>query len=221
MSESQNTGNMTEAEIKRAASPTSYLKELEEVPPTEYEIRKLRDGDTYKVAGMLGKIMGDENVRWAAAQGDDFAVMLGAVAALMEHAEVELRAFLADLIGLADDRQALIKEERQKDADNQEERFNARREQERRLEAHRNEHGNLDDWDELPIQVPNLVGAKELERRVQARIAARLENYPPGTSQNIIAELMGRDDFLPFVSSSRRVYEAGQKLRGKFGTPSS
>lgn len=185
-----------------------------------YEIRQLRDGDTYRVAGMLSKVLGDENLRWAGTAGDQTMLMLAGVAALFEHAPREIQLFCANLIGVEGGRE----HHKREDEERQAKEIKARREWMReRTEAESKGKEALEEFDrENPEpMVYQLKNTKEIDRLVEDEILAKFETYPPGTSQDIIAEVMERDDFLPFVTSSMRVYEAGKKLSGRFSTLSS
>lgn len=192
------------------------------VDTSRYQIRKLRDGDTYRVLGMASKVLGDENLRWAGTTGDQTMMMLAGAAALFEHAPRELQLFCADLIGIdGEEDRKRIKDE---DAERQARQVSARRKwnQERTDAAAEGEEALAAfDRDNPEVVVYQLKSAKQIQTMVEDAIIARMEWYPPGTSQDIVAELMERDDFLPFVRSSMRVYEAGKTLSGRFSTLSS
>ncbi len=216
--------------------PEEYMEELDKGPTREdfeaeeaevigisfekdWSVRKLRDGDTFKVAAMIGKVMGDEGIRMAAATRDENMIMAAGVAALFSHAPRDIQLFCADLIGVAD-RKELAKEISEADQARQRKQLkDAEAQQNRRAELER--AGKGDEFDEEPIIVQNLKSTRQVEYEVDQKILEMYENYPPGTTQEIIAELVERDDFLPFVTSSMRAYEAGKKLSGRFSTLSS
>ena len=201
-------------------APAADLMELYPKEDKGYTIRKLRDGDTYRVVGMLGSVMGDDNLRWAVTTGDQNMMMFAGVAALFQNAPREIQLLCADLIGEKGD----IERHRREDAERQAREVKARREYtQKRTEAAAESPEALAafDRDNEEILVYQLKNNNQLQRLVEDEIIEKFEAYPPGTSQEIIAEVMEREDFLPFVTSSMRVYEAGQKLSGRFSTLSS
>lgn len=202
------------------ATLATKIMELHPGRETSYTVRELRDGDSYRVAGMLGEVIGDDGIAWAASTGQQNMVMFAGVAALFRNAPREIQLFCADLIGIGGDRARIVREDEERQARE----VRARREwAERRAEAEGKGPEALADFDRDndEVLVYNLKNAKQIQQLVEEDVIKRFERYPPGTTQDIMSDVMERDDFVPFVTSSMRLYETGQKLFGRFSTRSS
>lgn len=210
------------AEGQAEGEVLNFPDSFEQVPDVETPpIRKLRDGDSYRVAGILPKVLADENLRWSFQLGDPTMAMLGGVSAALEHAPREIRLFVADLIGITADRQKYRDEDTKRQArEIQAMRDWRRRRGEAEAEGEEALKAFLEEDPDEPV-VYKLKAGAEIDELVEDEIVEKMEELPPGTTQAVLTTIMERDDFLPFVTTSMQLYEAGKRVSSRFSTLSS
>lgn len=178
-----------------------------------FTIRDLRNGDTFTVGAMLAKVMGDDNLRWAASSGDNTVMMMAGLGAVLTHAPRDVQLFCADLIGIKRDFKDAKKAAMDRYADQLKE---GQAQDARRRDA----EVRGKDFDEPPVLIDRVTD-ESVRHEIEEEILEEFAFYPPGTAQLILTEVLEREDFVPFVHSSMRLAEAARGLSGKFSNPSS
>ena len=201
-------------ETPEATTNVVDLKEQYEHPKRPWTVRPLRDGDVFKVGAMLPKLMGNPNLQYAAAMGEENqnAFLMGVVAALFETIPRDMQLFCAELIGKSRNYDDFLNKHvaRQKAQINANQAWRERRDEARDVQKFLDE-------DPEPI-IENLPPPEVVRQEMEDDILEEMNQLPPGATFEIVAEVMEREDFAPFVSSALRMYEAGKGLSGRYGT---
>lgn len=153
-----------------------------------FTVRALRDGDTYKVGHMLGKAMGDRRIAIAMQTGDWNTAGMAMVGVVFDTVGRELQLFVADLIGIERDYQDVKM---------------------RMQAACLGKDGR---------QIMTFPTPEEIQKGREDEIISELEMYPPGSSQMVINEIIGRDDFGPFWRSCKLVAKTAGRVFSKLKT---
>ena len=162
-----------------------------------YAVRPLKNGDTFKVGAMLAKVMGDKRIYIAAQEKDNMVTAMAALGAIMDQVPRELELFCADLIGIKRD----FKEYKERDRQEVIGRINA-----------------MTDAEKKAGVVHRYANEYEIRRTMEDEILEEMDSYPPGTTQDVVADVMEREDFEPFLISSMRLGTVGKAIFSRYRT---
>lgn len=159
-----------------------------------YDVRALNNGDTFKIAAMLAKASSDPRILQAANLGDTQTVIIAAAAAVMDVVPRDLQLWLADLAGL-----------RVRDY---------WRDAKQRLTEEAQDPATKRFVTPPPTD-------RDIRTAAEDDVMDAFALLPPGAGQDILTEVISRDDFLSIWRSSEQLANAARGRFGNLAPPSS